>query len=1473
MFKHITLLFLLTLGLSAGAQANSSTVTITLLVSDAQAQFVAAAIDDWHQQQNKPKWGLASQFVIQARTSSQLTDMSDAEIAVLFASSKVVIGAGIFGPAVHRLQNHLLSTNRLFFNSDHQLVALSALNGRPLFADVDAAAGLSAQRPDTDFDPWLQQQLAQHPRQKTWLMARAFWQAGGNENLIKLFNWLAQGVQSQSLSGNNLLLLTLDEAQLKANATWPKPQARVRWIQNNVVTDSLDTRVLTHTPHSQPTVVILDSQSGDRISDRAVSLALCQALAQQSLNCLVALSYWGEPAAQALAALSPYKTSIAGFIFLQDFVVGGGQAREQADAAFKQFNVPVVKAIKSFDRTHLQRQLSVDGIAADRVYYQVAMPELQGASQPLVVATQGDTTVHAASGLSITTLTPDASAIAQLSRRLGNWSALQTKANADKKIAIVYYNHPPGRHNIGADNLDVPASLWRILNDLKHAGYTVGKLPASPADLLEQLQAQGVNLPNQPTALRAMSSKIARLSQAQYQAYFETLPPAVQQEMVYGPLGYLHEQIKNAVAQGWWTTATEQLHHSMEEIHHLLEGLDHPSRERVIKLLAQLEQQYQAIIAAASPVTDTQWQPVAATLAAIVKTGIEGLQGWGPAPGKVMVWENQVLLPGLQFGNVFLGPQPPRGWEINEELLHANLAFAPPHQYLAFYHYLRDEFKADAIVHLGRHSTYEFLPRRSVGLMDDDYARLIADDIPGIYPYIVDGVGEGIQAKRRGLAVMVDHLTPPLQSTPLYDELLQLRQLIESFEANHESNQSALKAKLVSSIREKVERLELKDELAEFMSAELAVMGIGFDEVDDDMLVHEIGHYLTEMQERFMPMGLHVFGQTWNTPALDMMLNSMAPTSNTQKDQWRDKLAQSPTAERDALLNGLAGGFVAPGVGNDPIRTPESLPTGRNFYALDSSLIPSPTAWALGRDMAENARQTNAQSPQKSEAIVLWASDVVRDEGVMIAFGLNMMGIEPVWNSRGLVQGLRVMPLTENAVRRNTVFTSSGLFRDLYAKQMYWVNQAVLMALAQSARVIERDYPALTLALHEALRSLDDVDIESANIDGKTGIIYNAEPLTQNQVAAHWVTQAQALLATNVPAAQAGKLASLRVFGTAPGSYGAGINRMVERSGAWQQRQEVADVYLKRMGHSYGLEAFGAPARKVFEQNLSNIENTYLGRSSNLYGLMDNNDAFDYFGGLSLAVETLTGKTPNSFVIHHADQDRVVTQPLHAALKQELRGRFLNPAWLKGLMAHDYAGARTMGSEFLEYLWGWQVTNPDIINDWVWQEVKSVYMDDKYQLGLSDFLASNQNAHVKANMLAIMLVAIEKDFWQADKQTIAELAEQFAQLVIENGLPGSGHTSPNHPMLAWLEHHLPVQQWQEFSAVVAQDQRLLAAAAQQTVEQTLRTLSEIETQSSNTQAVSRWLWVSGFVLLAIFALAFVKQMRQFRKLSQQKHQP
>jgi len=482
-----------------------------------------------------------------------------------------------------------------------------------------------------------------------------------------------------------------------------------------------------------------------------------------------------------------------------------------------------------------------------------------------------------------------------------------------------------------------------------------------------------------------------------------------------------------------------------------------------------------------------------------------------------------------------------------------------------------------------------------------------------------------------------------------------------------------------------------------------------------------------------------------------------------------------------ALLHGLGGGFIEPGKGNDPLRSPEALPTGRNFHALDGDVLPTPLGFQLGFNMAANVR--NRDDVSKSEGVILWASDAVRDEGVMVSFILSLMGITPEWNSRGIVQKMQLQPVdtskskTADTKRYDVIVTTSGLFRDLYPNLMQWIDIGGRMALAASAQTILQTHPELATALDSALKPL--VQYTRGN-----------EAMATNGVAMHWVKRTQALLVQGMPAEQAGREAAWRIFGDAPGAYGAGVNSLAERSGAWKNRSEIGRAYLQRMGHAYGVDAQGEPAHEAFDTSLHNIGTTYHGRASNLYGLMDNNDAFDYLGGLSLAIETITGNKPQARILNHADQKGFTDEPLESALLMELRGRYLNPSWIKPLMGHGYAGARTMNQAFLENLWGWQVTRPDIIKDWAWNEVKRVYIDDDLKLGLNQFLEQGHNAQVKANMVALMLVAAQKGFWKPDAASAQQLSQTLAKLVIKNGLPGSGHTSPNHPLWDWMGQHL-----------------------------------------------------------------------------------
>ncbi|MEM9667428.1 MAG: cobaltochelatase subunit CobN [Pseudomonadota bacterium] len=1300
---------------------------------------------------------------ITLQTPRQIASIDDDVIQSSLRSADAILVAGVFGEDSARI-------TRLVAELDQEI---------PFWA-VSSAGGLVELSKGRFGDA-----------APLWETANSYWQGRGIDNLANLFAFV---------------LANRDERE---SLPRPAPLQPVRFGDRQGEANA-------------PLISIFDYETGDQAGNRDVHDALCSALIASGLACQSVFADWGAASADALEQLESMNPTA--LVMLQDFAVGGGD-RERAEAALEALDVPVLKGIRLTEFDEKSWRESVDGLPTDSVYYRVAMPELSGAGQTQVLAAGALPQLDPVSGIEIRVTTPISEEIESLVMRIMGWAQLRATPNAEKRLAIIYYNHPPGRHNIGADNLDVPESLLDILKRLEAEGYDVGTLPENSEALLDLIQERAVNLPENNEALQILWRKGLGYPADGYADWLSTLPELIQADMADGALAALRLRVEGALDHQDFDAARGLVSTAVHDMAFVIEGAPVEYHERAEALLEQLEENYTALIDGEDKTTELD-----SLTRALQNQGIEGLRGWGPPPGRVMTAEGEFVFPKLQFGNVIIAPQPPRGWEVNEEVLHANLSVPPTHQYLGFYHWLHTEFQPHALIHLGRHSTYEFLPGKRVGLSGTDYPRLIAGDVPGLYPYIVDGVGEGLQAKRRGLAVIVDHLTPPLQATPFYDELLGLRQLVESFEAADPSEAGDIaRAQSLQRIKAQVEELGIREALVAELEAEHGGgESIEFTSIDPDLLVHEVGHFLTEMQEDFMPLGLHVFGRHWSDAALDTMIASM------ETENARAALAASPAAEMMALLAGLEGRFITPGKGNDPLRSPDALPTGRNFYALDASLIPNTVAWDIGSAMA---RQT--PEDEGDEAVILWASDTVRDGGVMMAFGLELLGVRPVWNGRGILTGLERLPLGNNGERRDVTFVASGLFRDLYGEQMKWLDRAVLMALDGASETIVKDYPALADALAETLAPLGE--LRSAG----------GEALSENAVAATWVSEMRAQDSVN---GASGRLASLRLFAPAPGRYSAGVNRLAERSGAWQDRSELARTYIARIGHAYGEGVNGAAHQEQFEKRLANVSRSYLGRASNLYGLVDNNDAYDYLGGLNLAVETLSGDPAKGFVIDVSDPDQPDMTPLASAILQELRGRQLNPAWIEALMQHGYAGARTMNTAFFENLWGWEASDPDLFSDTVWEEAKAIYVDDRYEIGVDDFLDDPQMQPVQANILAIMLVAAHKGYWQADAATIESLGEAFARIVAEAGLPGSGHTRPDHPMLDWIAEKLPAELADQLADV--RDAARLPATDNSTPPEIIRELTPADTSVSEPRP--GWQsWGLGLLVMSLVAAGVV----------------
>ena len=205
------------------------------------------------------------------------------------------------------------------------------------------------------------------------------------------------------------------------------------------------------------------------------------------------------------------------------------------------------------------------------------------------------------------------------------------------------------------------------------------------------------------------------------------------------------------------------------------------------------------------------------------------------------------------------------------------------------------------------------------------------------------------------------------------------------------------------------------------------------------------------------------------------------------------------------------------------------------------------------------------------------------------------------------------------------------------------------------------------------------------------------------------------------------------------------------------------------MAHGYSSDSWGTIDPAEYRAALTGIEQSFHSRATNLYGVVDNDDYFDYFGGLSLAIERVNGKPPENYILFYADPKQSRVETLEHFLTKEMRSRYYNPEWIQGMMKEGYAGARTISNKFFEFAWGWQVTNPDIIRDWMWNEVNDIYFHDKYKIGVTKWFHNERQAPAMINMAGILLTAANKGFWKASPGTIRDLANTLGAMVVRYG--------------------------------------------------------------------------------------------------------
>lgn len=456
--------------------------------------------------------------------------------------------------------------------------------------------------------------------------------------------------------------------------------------------------------------------------------------------------------------------------------------------------------------------------------------------------------------------------------------------------------------------------------------------------------------------------------------------------------------------------------------------------------------------------------------------------------------------------------------------------------------------------------------------------------------------------------------------------------------------------------------------------------------------------------------------------------------------RYKAALLQSPEQEIRSLLNALDGGYTAPSPGGDPIANPNTLPTGRNLFAINAEATPSESAWEKGKKLAENTiemyRKRHNDSIPRKVSYTLWSGEFIETEGATVAQVLYMLGVEPIRDAFGRVTDLRLIPSEElGRPRIDVVVQTSGQLRDIAASRLFLINRAVEMAAA-------------------------------------------AKDQFENHVAEGVIAAERALTEKGISPKEARELSAYRVFGGVNGSYGTGIQGMVQKGDCWENESEIADVYLNNMGAFYGSEKDWETVKQfAFEAALVNTDAVVQPRQSNTWGALSLDHVYEFMGGMNLAVRHVTGKDPDAYLSDYRNRNNVRMQEVKEAIGVESRTTIFNPAYIREKMKGE-AGAAATFAEIVQNTYGWNVMKPKAVDKELWDEIYNIYVKDKFGLGLQAYF-EKQNPAALEEITAVMMETARKGMWKASEQQLADIAQLHTQLIAKYKPSCSGFVCDN----------------------------------------------------------------------------------------------
>ncbi|KHG39744.1 MAG: magnesium chelatase subunit H [Aphanizomenon flos-aquae KM1D3_PB] len=990
-------------------------------------------------------------------------------------------------------------------------------------------------------------------------------------------------------------------------------------------------------------------------------------------------------------------------VSLTGFALVGGPARQdhpKAIEALKRLNRPYMVALPLVFQTTEEWLDSDLGLHPIQVALQIAIPELDGAIEPIILSGKDGATGKAIA------LQDRVEIVAQ---RALKWATLRRKPKLIKKVAITVFSFPPDKGNVGtAAYLDVFGSIHEVMKGLKNNGYDVRDIPETPQELLEQVIHDAQAQYNSPELNVAYKMSVPE---------YEALTPYSQRlEENWGPPpGNLNSDGQNLLIYG------KQFGNVFIGVQPTFGYEGDPMR-----LLFSRSASPHHGFAAYYTYLERIWGADA-----VLHFGTHGSLEF--MPGKQMgmsgdCYPDQLIgsIPNLYY---YAANNPSEATIAKRRSYAETISYLTPpaenaglykglkelSELIASYQTLKDTGRGVSIVNSIMDKCRIVNLDKDIELPETDSKDMSSEERDNIVGSVYRRLME-IESRLLPCGLHV------IGKPPSAEEAIATLVNIASLDRQEEEIQG-LPGIIAKSLGRNIEDIYKNNDAGILADVQLlqditlatraAVTALVQEQIDAE------GRVIAVSKLNFFNMGrkepwvesLHQSGYT------KVDTSALKPLFEYLEFCLKQVCADN---ELGGLLQGLAGEYILPGPGGDPIRNPDVLPTGKNIHALDPQSIPTSAAVqsakiVVDRLLERNKSENDGNWPE-TIACVLWGTDNIKTYGESLAQIMWMVGVRPVPDALGRVNKLELIPLEElGRPRIDVVINCSGVFRDLFINQMNLLDQGVKMA---------------------------------AEAD---------EPLEMNFVRKHALKQAEDM-GINL------RQAATRVFSNASGSYSSNINLAVENS-TWDSEAELQEMYLKRKSFSFNSDNPGVmdESREIFETTLKTADATFQNLDSSEISLTDVSHYFDSDPTKLVASLRADGKKPASYIADTTTANAQV-RSLSETVRLDARTKLLNPKWYEGMLSHGYEGVRELSKRLVNTT-GWSAT-AGAVDNWVYEDTNETFIkDEEMQKRLM-----NLNPHSFRKIVSTLLEMNGRGYWETSEENLDRLRELYQE--VENRIEG-----------------------------------------------------------------------------------------------------